>query len=311
MDLSKKMKIYNFLDQHPFLKKMLVKPYRKIMKKYTTNNEPEYNQWIIKNEPTRKELLKQKKYKFDYNPKISIVVPLFQTREYFLKEIIKCLKKQTYSNWELCLADGTPEPIEWIQKYLKDKRVKYYAIGENKGISENTNEAIKLATGDYIGFLDHDDVLTNWALFEMVKAINEHPEAEFFYSDEDRIEGEFHKRKNMFFKPDFSKYTLRSANYICHFSVLKKEMFEQIGGLHSEYDGSQDFDMVLRISERTDKIVHIPKILYHWREHEQSTAQNSEAKPYAYEVAKKVIRDHFKRSGIEVKIQDGISLRKL
>lgn len=307
MEINKKMKLYNFLDKHPTLKKSIVKPYRKIMRKYTTNEEVDYNKWIIKNEPNARELAKQRNCKFKNNPKISIAVPLYETKEYFLKEIVECLKRQTYTNWELCLADGSPKPLDFMQKYLKDKRIKYCAIGENKGISGNTNEAIKLATGDYIGLLDHDDVIAPFALFEVVKAINEHPEIEFFYSDEDRIESEFHRRKNMFFKPDFSKYTLRSANYICHFSVFQKELLESLGGLKSEYDGSQDFDIVLRVSERTDKIYHIPKILYHWRDHEASTAENSDSKPYAYEIAKKVIKDHFKRSGINVEIRDGIS----
>lgn len=307
MDIQQKMKIYHFLDKHPKLKKCLVTPYRKLAQKYTTAEEPEYNQWIIQNEPTRKDLKKQKKYAFEKKYKISVVVPLFETQEYFLAELIRCLKQQTYSNWELCLADGSPQKLEFVQKYLKDERIQYKWIGENKGISGNTNEAIQMATGDFIGLLDHDDLLAPFALFEVMKAIEENPEAQFLYSDEDRIEGEFHKRKNMFFKPDFSKYTLRSANYICHFSVFKRELMNKLGGLQCEYDGSQDFDLVLRASEKTDKICHIPKVLYHWRDHAGSTAENSDAKPYAYEVAKKVIKDHFERCNIPVQIKDGIS----
>ena len=228
MNTDQKMKIYHFLDKHPKIKTTLVAPYRKIMKKYTTHDEKDYNQWIIQNEPIARELAKQRKHKFAYQPKISIVIPLYNTKEYFFKEIVECLKKQTYSNWELCLADGSPEPIKYVAKYLKDKRIKYEIIGENKGISGNTNEAIKLATGDYIGLLDHDDLLPRFSLYEVVKAINENPETEFLYSDEDRIEGEFHKRYGVFFKPDFSKYTLRSANYICHFCVFKKELMEKL-----------------------------------------------------------------------------------
>ncbi len=307
MNINPKMKIYHFLDNHPTLKKVLVKPYRKWRKKYTTNEETEYNQWIIQNEPNDRELAKQKRHKFINQPKISIVVPLYNTKEYFFKELLESLKKQTYSNWELCLADGSPEQIKYISKYLKDARIKYKAIGENKGISGNTNEAIKLASGDYIGLLDHDDLLPPFSLFEVVKAINEHPEVEFLYSDEDRVEGEFHKRYGVFFKPDFSKYTLKSANYICHFSVFKKELMDKLGGEKSEYDGSQDFDIVVRASEMTDKIYHIPKVLYHWRVHQESTAGNSDSKPYAYEVAKNVIKDHLKRSGIDVEVTDGLT----
>lgn len=306
--MNQKMKIYNFLDKHPKLKTNLVKPYRKMMKKYTTNEEVDYNQWIIQNEPNAKELRNQKKHKFAYQPKISIVVPLYNTKEYFLQEIVECLKKQTYSNWELCLADGSPKPLEFIQRYLKDARIKYSVIGENKGISGNTNEAMKMATGDYIGLLDHDDLLPVFSLYEVVKAINENPDAQFLYSDEDRMEGEFHKRYGVFFKPDFSKYTLRSANYICHFSVFKKELMDKLGGERSEYDGSQDFDIAIRASELTDQIYHIPKVLYHWRVHQESTAGNTDSKPYAYEVAKNVIKDHLKRSQIEVKVTDGLTL---
>ena len=306
--MNQKMKIYNFLDKHPKLKTSLVKPYRKMMKKYTTNEEVDYNQWIIQNEPNAKELKNQKRHKFAYQPKISIVVPLYNTKEYFLQEIVTCLKKQTYSNWELCLADGSSKPLEFIQRYLKDARIKYSVIGENKGISGNTNEAIKMATGDYIGLLDHDDLLPVFSLYEVVKAINENPDAQFLYSDEDRMEGEFHKRYGVFFKPDFSKYTLRSANYICHFSVFKKELMDKLGGERSEYDGSQDFDIAIRASELTDQIYHIPKVLYHWRVHQESTAGNTDSKPYAYEVAKNVIKDHLKRSQIEVKVTDGLTL---
>ncbi len=307
MDIQKKMKIYHFLDKHPKLKKCLVKPYRKLAKKYTTPEEPEYNQWIIQNEPKARELKDQKKQVFEKAYKISVVVPLFETKEYFLAELIDCLKQQTYSNWELCLADGSPKKLDFIERYLKDDRIKYQWIGENRGISGNTNEAIKMATGSYIGFLDHDDLLAPFALFEVMKTIEENPDAEFLYSDEDRIEGEFHKRKNMFFKPDFSKYTLLSANYICHFCVFKKELMDKLCGLKSEYDGSQDFDLVLRASEKTDKIYHIPKVLYHWRDHASSTAENSDAKPYAYEIAKKVIKDHLERCHIHAQIKDGES----
>ena len=136
MQIQQKMKIYHFLDKHPKLKKCLVTPYRKSAQKYTTAQEPEYNQWIIQNEPTFRELKKQKKYLFEDSYKISVVVPLFETQEYFLAELIRCLKQQTYSNWELCLADGSPQKLEFVQKYLKDERIQYKWIGENKGISD-------------------------------------------------------------------------------------------------------------------------------------------------------------------------------
>lgn len=282
--------------------------YSKYFQKY---NEEEriYKKWINKNEPNKKMLNEQRKAKFEINPKISIVVPVYNTPEKFFKELVKSLKKQTYTNWELCLADGSPEPIKYMQEYpKKDSRIKYKIIGENKGISGNTNEALKLATGEFIGLLDHDDLLPIFSLYEVVKAINENPEVEFIYSDEDKLETAKGPRYGVFFKPDFSPYTLNSANYICHFSLFKKELMDKLQGFRSEYDGSQDFDIVARASELTNNIVHIPKVLYHWRAHRNSTAQNSDSKPYAFEVGKKVIKDHIKRSlDVDVKVEDGLT----
>ena len=207
------------------------------------------------------------------------------------------------------MADGSPEPLEFMQKLAnKEKRIKYKVIGENKGISGNTNEALSLATGDFIALLDHDDLLPVFSLYEVVKAINENPDAEFLYSDEDKLETTKGPRYGVFFKPDFSPYTLNSANYICHFSIFKKELMDKIVGFRSEYDGSQDFDIVSRATEETKNIVHIPKVLYHWRAHKESTAQNSDSKPYAFEAGKKVIKDHIKRYlDTDVKVTDGLT----
>ena len=279
------------------------------IKKYLKNEEKEeYYKWIKRNTPTKKELQIQRKHEFKYQPKISIVVPLYNTPKKYLLELIKFVKKQTYSNWELCLADGSPEPIEFMKKYLGDKRIVYKVIGENKGISGNTNEALKLATGDYIALLDHDDFLPKFSLYEIVKRINENPEVEFIYTDEDKMESVDKPRYGVFFKPDFSPYTLNSANYICHFSIFKKELIEKINGFDSNYDGSQDWDIVARATENTDKVEHIAKVLYHWRVHQNSTAGNADSKPYAFEIGKKVIKDHVKRSlGVDVEVEDGLT----
>ena len=282
--------------------------YSKFSPDYTAE-ELVYRKWIKANEPTKNELSLQRKTKFEISPKISIVVPVFNTPENFFKELVDSLIVQTYPNWELCLGDGSLEPIEYMQGFVKkDSRIKYKFIGENKGISGNTNEALSLATGDFIGLLDHDDLLPAFSLFEVVKAINENPQAEFIYSDEDKLESVKGPRYGVFFKPDFSPYTLNSANYICHFSVFKKELMDKLGGFKSEYDGSQDFDIVARASELTEHIVHIPKVLYHWRAHRNSTAQNSDSKPYAFEIGKKVIKDHIKRSlDTDVTVDDGLT----
>ena len=257
----------------------LVKAIYSKFKRNKTLEQIKYEKWIKLNEPTKKELKSQRNTKFNINPKISIIVPLYNTPEKFLDELVKSLENQTYSNWELCMADGSPKPILYINKYMKDSRIKYSIIGENKGISGNTNEALKLATGDYIGLLDHDDLLPTFSLYEVVKTINENPHVEFIYTDEDRIESKTKQRYGVFFKPDFSPYTLNSANYICHFSIFKKELMYKLGGFKSQYDGSQDFDIVARASEETKNIVHIPKVLYHWRVHQNSTAGNSDSKP--------------------------------
>lgn len=302
------MDINKILPQGSKRREFAKKVYARIFGEYT-EEEKIYKKWIDKNEPNKEDLAKQKNTKFDINPKISIVVPVYNTPENFFAELVQSLQNQTYSNWELCLADGSPEPIKYMQEYpKKDSRIKYKIIGENKGISGNTNEALTLATGDYIGLLDHDDLLPSFSLFEIVKVINENPEVEFIYSDEDKLERLKGPRYGVFFKPDFSPYTLNSANYICHFSVFKKELMEKLGGFRSEYDGSQDFDIIARASELTQNIIHIPKVLYHWRAHKNSTAQNSDSKPYAFEIGKKVIKDHIKRSlDIDVEVTDGLT----
>lgn len=284
------------------------KIYNKFFAKYN-EEERMLKKWIDANEPNKKELEEQRNTKFKIQPKISIVVPVYNTPQKFFEELVKSLQNQTYSNWELCLADGSPEPIKYMQEYpKKDNRIKYKIIGKNKGISGNTNEALTLATGDFIGLLDHDDLLPIFSLYEVAKAINENPDVEFLYSDEDKLETAKGPRYGVFFKPDFSPYTLNSANYICHFSIFKKELMDKLGGFRSEYDGSQDFDIVARASELTQNIVHIPKVLYHWRAHKNSTAQNSDSKPYAFEVGKKVIKDHIKRSlDTDVEVTDGLT----
>lgn len=295
------------------IKKCISKVFSKlkhILKNKKLNTMDDYNKWIYYNEPNEKQLEEQQKTKFKIEPKISLIVPMYNTDEKYFEELVEAMINQTYSNWELCLADGSEKQRESIKKICdKDKRIKYKFLNSNNGISENTNEALKLATGDYIGLLDHDDLLPKFALYEVVKVINENPEVEFIYSDEDK----FTDIKNRFdphFKPDFAIDTLRSVNYICHFSVFKKELMNELGGFRSEFNGAQDYDIILRMSEKTDKIKHIPKILYHWRVHPGSTSAVTagEAKPYAFEAGKRAIEEHYKRLGIEAKVEHGVSL---
>ena len=243
---------------------------------------------------------------FNIKPKISIIIPLYNTPVDLFRELLFTIECQTYSNWELCLADGSKEELTDIKKMCsKDSRIKYKYIGENKGISGNSNEALKLATGDYIALLDHDDLLEFDVLYEIVKCINEKPELEFIYTDEDKVESIDSKRYDPDFKPDYAPDTLRSGNYITHFSVFKKELMDKLGGFRSECDGAQDFDIILRATELagSEKIKHISKILYHWRICEGSTAGNSGAKLYAYESGEKALKDHLDRIGLKGKVK--------
>lgn len=268
----------------------------------------DYGGWIKYNEPKDADLKKQMSVKFELEPKISVVVPMYNTKEKFFKELIKCMMDQTYSNWELCLADGSPKQNENLKKYYEqDERIKYKFLNGNLGIAGNSNAAIEMATGDYIALLDHDDVLADYALYEIVYNLNKFPNAEFLYSDEDKID-ENGNRYDAYFKPDFAPDTLRCQNYICHFSVFKKELLEKLGGFRENYDGAQDYDIFLRMSEITDpkNISHVPKILYHWRVHNESTAKlNSNAKNYAFEAGKKAIEDHLKRIGLDGTVSEG------
>lgn len=285
------------------------------MKRYMvmgTLAEPEdiYQKWIAANEPTEEELEEQRNHKFEHNPKISIIIPMYNTPVKFFGELVDSLINQTYTNWELCLADGSnKENPELKDIYSKDSRIKYKFIGENKGISGNTNEALALATGDFIGLLDHDDILPIFSLYEVVKCINEHPEVEFIYTDEDKFEEVGGKRYDPYFKSDFGPDTLRANNYICHFSVFRKDLMEKLGGFRSEFDGAQDYDILLRMSEIAKHIYHIPKILYHWRVHELSTAKaGAHAKPYAYEAGKKAVQAHIDRLGLKGTVEAGNTL---
>lgn len=294
------------------LKKFILKIYKLIFKytpqeKYDLEENLNYQKWIENNEPTLEELNKQKETVFNLNPKISIIVPLYNTPENYFREMIESIKEQTYLNWEICLADGSPEKADYIEKIISDlgKKVKYKFLNENKGISGNSNEALKLASGEYIALLDHDDIIPKFALYEIVKTINENPEADFIYTDDDKILEDKNKRISPHFKQDFAIDTLRSYNYICHFSIIKKELIDKLKGFNSEFDGSQDYDLILRTIENAEQIVHIPKILYHWRINPNSVASGASAKPYAYVAAKKAILKHLERQGINgAKVED-------
>lgn len=250
--------------------------------------------------PSAQELEAQRKRNFMKEITFSIVVPTYQTPEKFLRQMIESVLGQTFCRVELLIADGSSDDSveKIVSEYaVSDERVKYKRLSENKGISENTNEGLKMATGEYIGLLDHDDILEPHALYEMRMAIARNPEADVLYSDEDKVSFDLQYYFEPHFKPDFNQDLLRSNNYICHFLVFKRDLLESVGGFRPEYDGAQDYDLVLRLTEKAKCIVHIPQMLYHWRSHEASTATNPMSKLYAYEAGKRAVEDHLKRCG--------------
>ncbi|MDD3192691.1 MAG: glycosyltransferase [Oscillospiraceae bacterium] len=259
-----------------------------------------------------KELVAQRKAVFPRQVKFSILVPLYNTPENFLKEMIASVQAQTYPDWELCLADGSDNEHAQVGQIVarlqqSDARIKYQKLEKNLGISGNTNACIQMATGNYIALFDHDDLLHPSVLYEDMRAICEQG-ADFIYTDEVIFQGTLKNIVNTHFKPDFAIDNLRANNYICHFTVFQKELLDKVGLFRSECDGSQDFDMVLRLTEQAQKIVHIPKALYFWRSHPQSVASDISAKPYVIEAAKKAVRDHLQRVGLQGEVTDSKAL---
>ncbi len=262
-----------------------------------------YEAYIRKHLASEEELKKQRETSFAYMPKISIIVPAFKTPEKFLKQMVDSVRDQSYSNWELCIADGGVDDTT-VKKVMEayaasDSRIKYKKLDDNLGIAGNTNAALELATGDFIGLLDHDDILAKSALYEVVEAINSDEEIDVVYTDEDKISMDLKTHFAPHFKSDFNLDLFRSNNYICHFFVVRKETLEKGGIFRAEYDGSQDFDFIFRCVENARKIKHLPRILYHWRMHQNSTAENPESKMYCFDAGKRAIEAHLERQGEE------------
>ncbi|MBS6396882.1 MAG: glycosyltransferase [Clostridiales bacterium] len=268
--------------------------------------EKGYQEWMISARPAMSELELQRAHRFAYQPKISVVVPVYRTQEIFLREMIESVLGQTYGNLELCLADGSGEDCSVqriVQGYAeRDERVCYRKLAENLGISGNTNEAVSMASGDYLALLDHDDLLEEHALFEIVRWLQNNRDADMIYTDEDKVTFDSATFFQPHFKPDFNLDLLRSNNYICHLLVVSRDLIKKAGGYSSEYDGAQDFDFILRCSEHASKIGHIPKVLYHWRSHKASTATNPESKMYAYEAGRRAVEQHLARQGIAASV---------
>ena len=323
---------YRYLKRHG-MKQFLIRLTERFQQE-----DIDYETWFGLNKATEKELQEQRKNPPEHGPLISIVVPVYRTPEIYLREMMESVMEQTYGNWELCLADASPrgeqlrqdlkkikgrktrdavmkipdgdtELTSVIREYqLKDFRIRYEILKENKSIAENSNAAMEMATGDFVGLLDHDDTLEPNALYEVARKICEDDRVDVVYTDEDKInsKGTKHLTPNM--KPDFNLDLLRSNNYICHLFVVRRILMEKVGGFRKEFDGAQDYDFILRCTEEAEKIAHVHKVLYHWRTHEKSTSDNPESKIYAFHAGRRAVESHLQRLGIQAEVEETCDL---
>ena len=281
------------------------------IKNRIVNKNTLYNKWIKKCETklwdTNEEILSEID-KFVYKPKISIIVPVYDVDEKWLRNCLNSVENQYYPNWELCIADdhsSDPQIRSILDEYVNnDPRIKVIYRNKNGHISEASNTALSLATGEYIGLLDNDDELSDKALYEVVKLINEKKLVDLVYSDEDKIDKKGH-RSDPYFKSDWAPDSIMSGNYICHFSVLSKKIIDEVGGFRKGFEGAQDYDLILRVTEKTSHIYHIPKILYHWRTLKTSTAKVAGSKNYAFIAGKKALESALERRKLEGVVREG------
>lgn len=276
-----------------------------------------YERWRKKYGLKALELSEQRKAAFAWNPKISIVVPLYRTPERFLREMVQSIRAQTYQNWELILSDGSgaDSPLtKLLEELIREQGksghpgvIRALHNGRQLHISENTNAALQAATGEFLAFGDHDDLFSPDALYECVRLLNEKPDTELIYSDEDKVDGSGRRYFEPHFKSDYNPDLLCSMNYFCHLVVVKRTLQQRAGLLDAAYDGAQDYDFVLRCTEQTkpEQIRHIPKILYHWRSHQASTAENPESKQYAFTAGRRAVQAHYDRLGIAATVKEG------
>ena len=257
--------------------------------------------------PDKKELNRQRKEQFVYEPLFSIVVPLYKTPLPYLEDLIWSIQAQTYEKWKLYLSDGSGKESslkEVLRNYArKEKRIHIIENDCRLNISDNTNRALEQVDGGYVVFVDHDDTLAPDALYECVKVLNREPDVEVIYTDSDKLSENGKRYSEPCFKPDFNMELLRCQNYICHLTVIQKRFLDKVGYLNSNYSGVQDYDHILRCVEQTNRIVHIPKILYHWRMCPGSVAVDTDNKPYTYELFQKILREHYDRMGIQAEVK--------
>lgn len=307
----KKLKPYNIQKGLRYLKHFGLKEFLVRLSERMEPEEVPYGPWYEEHRAKPEELERQRKQSlawenFSGGEKsacvFSIAVPVFRTPAKFLCEMIESVRSQSFSFWELCLANADPEDrevAEILERYCReDRRIRVKNLKENKGISENTNAALAMARGEFVGLLDHDDLLAPDALYEMAARLEKDGGIDVFYTDEDKVTTDLSEHFQPHLKPDFNLDLLRSNNYICHFFVVRREIAERIGGFRPEFNGAQDYDFIFRCTEQAEKIVHIPRILYHWRVHSASTADNPASKMYAYEAGKRAIEGNLERSGV-------------
>ena len=280
-----------------------------LKKKLTGNEYADYDTWLRIMRVSRQELFAQRKTKFSYAPKFSVVVPLYHTPAKFLKDLVRSMMYQSYANWELCLVNASPEDVHLTSLLenwaMRDKRIRLIRLEKNLGIAQNTNAGIAASTGEFIAFLDHDDFLEPDALFCYADALNKDKTIDVFYSDEDKTDEYAAHYFYPHFKSDFNIDLLHANNYMCHFLAVRKSLVDTVGGLNEKFDGAQDYDFVLRLTENTKKIYHCPRILYHWRCSNQSTAANQGNKMYAIHAGKAALNAHYKRIGWNARAQEG------
>lgn len=293
---------------------------RKVSTKLLHTELVRYHHFLKQEQRSNEELLNQKVFsETEEAPLLSIVVPLYRTRPAYLSALIASVKASSYEKWELCLADGSgfAENDEGYGKILRqlmkpalaDVRIRYKRLTENLGIAGNTNAALSMARGEWVLFADHDDMITNDALAEVALAAAKHPRAELIYSDEDKIHAGGGSGYDPHLKPDFDPALLESVNYISHLTAVRQSLLSRIGGLDGSFDGAQDYDFILRAAEEAEEIVHIDRVLYHWRCHRESTAKGLSAKAYAVDAGKRALAAHFQRlyGALPVQIRDGFS----
>ena len=270
-------------------------------------NDAVYQRWLQLNYPRSSDLkkLREASLNWTHQPLISVIVPVYNPESDFLRQAIASVQEQVYANWELCLADDCstkPYVRKILEEYAsQDDRIKVVFRTENGHICHTSNSALELATGEYVALLDHDDLLPPHALAKVVELVNEHPEADLIYSDEDKVD-DSNVLQSPFFKPDWCPDSFLARMYTCHLGVYRRSLVEAVGNFRVGFEGSQDYDLVLRITEKTDRIYHIPDVLYHWRIHLESTAADSSAKPYAANAAKKALAEAIERRGEPGKI---------